>query len=1114
MGFFDNLVKSIFGSKSDREYKQMQPIVAEINAEYEKLKGISNDELRNKTVEFRQRIAAHLATIDGEIAGVKQQADTEEDLHAKEQLYKKIDGLRKDRDKQIEEILKELLPEAFAVVKEAAFRFTNNDYLEATATELDRELAVKFPNITIEGDKVRYANRWQAAGNEVKWDMVHYDVQLIGGIVLHQGKIAEMSTGEGKTLVATLPAYTNALAGEGVHIVTVNDYLARRDSEWNGPLFQFLGLRVDCIDKYQPNSEARRKAYMADITYGTNNEFGFDYLRDNMVSSPNEMVQRKHHFAMVDEVDSVLIDDARTPLIISGQVEGSEDEVQFQELKPRIYKVYEAQRRVTNQFLTDAKRLIKEGKTGEKEGEGGLALFRAYRGLPKNSALIKYLSEPGIKQIMQATENYYLGEQQKNMPIVDKELYFHIDEKNNSVELTEKGIELITGSGEDPNFFVIPDMGTAIAEIESQGLTTEEKVARKDALVRDYSEKSERIHSVQQLLKAYTLFEKDVEYVVMDGKVKIVDENTGRILEGRRYSDGLHQAIEAKENVKVEAASQTLATITLQNYFRMFHKLCGMTGTAETEAQELWDIYKLEVSSIPTNKPVIRDDRDDLVYKTRKEKFNAIIEEVVKLTQAGRPVLVGTTSVEVSELLSRMLTIRKIKHNVLNAKQHQREAEIVAEAGNAGTVTIATNMAGRGTDIKIKDDVKKAGGLAIIGSERHDSRRVDRQLRGRAGRQGDPGSSQFFVSMEDELMRLFGSDRIVKVMDKMGYEEGEVIQHSMISKSIERAQKKVEENNFGIRKRLLEYDDVMNRQREVIYAKRKHALFGDQLSLDINNSFFDLCEELISNGQATKDYDNFKLEVIRYFSLDTAITQDELAGGNLADLTEKLFAEVKTAYEHKTTATVNSVMPVLQSIREARGETVKFVAVPYSDGKKQMTIFVDLEKALQSQGKDLNAYFEKAITLSLIDEAWKHHLRAVDDLKQEVQLATFEQKDPIVIYKKEAFNLFSGMIAEVNREIAYFLFKGQVPQADPEQVRNAEAERQKAFAQKIQVGRGEIENPQVNQANDGGQPLPPQQEPERKLEPIRVGEKIGRNDPCPCGSGKKFKNCHGKDAEA
>jgi len=1107
MGFFDNLVKSIFGNKSDRDYKEMQPIVAKINAEYEKLKSLSHDQLRAKTAEFKSRIAAHLADVDNEVATLKTQAEAESDLVEKDNLYKRVDELRKDRDKKIEEVLNDILPEAFAVVKETAFRFTNNEVLEATATDFDREMAVRFGNVNIEGDKVRYPNHWMAAGVPVKWEMVHYDVQLIGGMVLHQGKIAEMATGEGKTLVATLPAYLNALAGEGVHIVTVNDYLARRDSEWNGPIFQFLGLIVDCIDKYPPHTEERRRAYNADVTYGTNNEFGFDYLRDNMVSNPAEMVQRKHHYAMVDEVDSVLIDDARTPLIISGQVD-SGDEKQFYELKPRIQRLVDAQKKKCNEYLTDAKRLIKDGKTGEKEGEGGYALYASFRGMPKNSALIKYLSEPGIRQIMQSVENFHLGEQQKNMTLVDKNLYYSIDEKNNSVELTDRGIELITGAGEDPNFFVIPDMGSVIAELENQNLTAEEKLLRKEALVQEYSEKSERIHSVNQLLKAYSLFEKDIDYVVMDGKVKIVDENTGRILEGRRYSDGLHQAIEARENVKVEAASQTLATVTLQNYFRMFHKLCGMTGTAETEAQELWDIYKLEVSTIPTNRPITRDDREDLIYKTKREKFNAIIDEIVKLTEAGRPVLVGTTNVEVSELLSRMLNIRKIKHNVLNAKQHQREAEIVAEAGNAGTVTIATNMAGRGTDIKIKDDVKKAGGLAIIGSERHDSRRVDRQLRGRAGRQGDPGSSQFFVSLEDELMRLFGSERIVKVMDKMGYEEGEVIQHSMMTKSIERAQKKVEENNFGIRKRLLDYDDVMNRQREVIYGRRRHALFGERLQVDINNSFYDLCEELIASAQQTKDFEGFQLEVIRYFSLDTTITQEELLKNNLQTLTEKLYGEAKAHYARKVENTVNTVMPVLQNISDTRGDTVKMVAIPLSDGKKGVNILVDLAETIQNQGKTIVSQFEKSITLALIDEAWKHHLRAMDDLKQEVQLASYEQKDPLVIYKKEAFNLFTGMIGQVNRDIASFLFKAQLPQGDggsPEQVRNAENEKQKAFAKKIQEGRGSVDEP----SQHGEQPQAPPQAPQRH-EPVRVGPKVGRNDACPCGSGKKFKNCHGK----
>ena len=1109
MGFFDNLVKSIFGNKSDRDYKEMQPVVQQINVEYEKLKSLSHDQLRAKTAEFKARIAEHLNDIDAEINGLKAQAEAEEDLAEKDNRYKKADDLRKDRDKKIEEVLNEILPEAFAVVKETAFRFTNNEFIESTATDLDRELAVRFGNITIEGDKVRHANSWMAAGVPVKWEMVHYDVQLIGGMVLHQGKIAEMATGEGKTLVATLPAYLNALAGEGVHIVTVNDYLARRDSEWNGPIFQFLGLIVDCIDKYPPHTEERRRAYNADVTYGTNNEFGFDYLRDNMVSNPAEMVQREHHFAMVDEVDSVLIDDARTPLIISGQVD-SGDEKQFYELKPRIQRLVDAQKKKCNECLTDAKRLIKDGKTGEKEGEGGYALYASYRGMPKNSALIKYLSEPGIRQIMQSVENFHLGEQQKNMTLVDKNLYYSIDEKNNSVELTDRGIELITGSGEDPNFFVIPDMGSVIAELEQQPISAEEKLQRKEALVQEYSEKSERIHSVNQLLKAYSLFEKDIDYVVMDGKVKIVDENTGRILEGRRYSDGLHQAIEARENVKVEAASQTLATVTLQNYFRMFHKLCGMTGTAETEAQELWDIYKLEVSTIPTNRPITRDDREDLIYKTKREKFNAIIDEIVKLTEAGRPVLVGTTNVEVSELLSRFLTMRKIKHNVLNAKQHQREAEIVAEAGNAGTVTIATNMAGRGTDIKIKDDVKKAGGLAIIGSERHDSRRVDRQLRGRAGRQGDPGSSQFFVSLEDELMRLFGSERIVKVMDKMGYEEGEVIQHSMMTKSIERAQKKVEENNFGIRKRLLDYDDVMNRQREVIYGRRRHALFGERLQVDINNSFYDLCEELIADAQKSKDFDGFQLEVIRYFSLDTTITQEELFKNNLQTLTEKLYSEAKELYARKVENTVKTVMPVLQNISDTRGDTVKMVAIPLSDGKKGVNILVDLAETLQNQGKTIVSQFEKSITLALIDEAWKHHLRAMDDLKQEVQLASYEQKDPLVIYKKEAFNLFTTMIGQVNRDIASFLFKAQLPQGDgssSEQVRNAENEKQKAFAKKIQEGRGSLEEPTLPQ---GEEQQVPQHAPVQRQEPVRVGPKVGRNDVCPCGSGKKFKNCHGK----
>ena len=1103
--FIEKLFGSIFGNKNDRERKALQPLVDEINSEYEKLKSLSNDELRHKTVEFKTRIKEYLTDIDKEIADLVESANTQEDLHEKENVFKQVDEQKKQRDKLIEEVLQEILAQAFAVVKETAFRFTNNPTLEATATNLDKDLSVTNKSITISGDKVTYRNEWLAAGVPVKWNMVHYDVQLIGGIVLHQGKIAEMATGEGKTLVATLPAYLNALAGEGVHIVTVNDYLSRRDSEWNGPIFNFLGLRVDCIDKFEPHSDARIHAYNADITYGTNNEFGFDYLRDNMVRNPDELVQRKHHFAMVDEVDSVLVDDARTPLIISGQIDSS-DEKEFYELKPRINKLVETQRKVCNSFLTDAKRLIKEGKTGNKEGEGGMALFRAQRGYPKNSALIKFLSEPGIMQIMRETENYFIGEQQKNMPLVDKELYFTIDEKNNSVDLTDKGIELITGAGEDAQFFVIPEVGSVIADLEKSSLSAEEKLQRKDVLMQEFAIKSERIHSVSQLLKAYTLFDKDVDYVVMDGKVKIVDENTGRILDGRRYSDGLHQAIEAKENVKVEAASQTMATITLQNYFRMYHKLCGMTGTAETEAQELWDIYKLEVSTIPTNRPITRDDKEDLVYKTRKEKFNAIIDDITKLTAEGRPVLVGTTNVEVSELLSRMLNLRKIKHNVLNAKQHQREAEIVAEAGYSGSVTIATNMAGRGTDIKLDDKSKASGGLAIIGSERHDSRRVDRQLRGRAGRQGDPGSSQFYVSLEDELMRLFGSERISKVMDRFGYEEGEVIQHSMITKSIERAQKKVEENNFGIRKRLLEYDDVMNKQRQVVYGKRKHALFGERLALDIQNSFYDLADEIVAQYVEAKDFTNFKLEVIRYFSVDTAITEDQFGAGKIEALTEQLFHEVMEAYGRKKDFILSNALPVLRGLYAERGDQISNVAIPFTDAKRGINVYVPLEEVVKNDGKDLMTFFEKNVALSLIDDAWKDHLRLMDDLKQEVQTAGYEQKDPLVIYKIESFNLFKSLISHINKEIASFLFKGMIPVSEPEQVKAAE--QQQTSFKGLRESRNDIAG---TPSQNVGQGQPQQAEPVKKPEPIRVGEKIGRNDPCPCGSGKKYKNCHGKE---
>jgi preprotein translocase subunit SecA len=1100
--FIEKLFGSIFGNKNEKERKALQPLVDEINAVYEQLKSLSNDELRAKTPAFKERINTYLIDIDKEIATLTESANGTEDLHDKETIFKQVDDWRKKRDQTLEEILLEILPEAYAVVKETAYRFSNHETLEVIASDLDKTLAVKNAAIKINGDKAIYHNEWLAAGIPVKWNMIHYDVQLIGGIVLHQGKISEMATGEGKTLVATLPAYLNALAGLGVHIVTVNDYLARRDSEWNGLIFNFLGMRVDCIDKYQPHSAERIHAYMADITYGTNNEFGFDYLRDNMVRTPEELVQRKHHYAMVDEVDSVLIDDARTPLIISGQIDSS-DEKEFYELKPRINKLFEAQKRACNNFLTDAKRLIKDGKTGYKENEGGMALYRAFRGYPKNSALIKFLSESGMQQIMRDTENHFISEQQKNMPEVDRELFFTIDEKNNQVDLTDKGIELITGAGEDAHFFVIPDVGGVIAELEKVDISADDKLARKDQLMQDFAIKSERIHSVQQLLKAYTLFDKDIDYVVMDGKVKIVDENTGRILDGRRYSDGLHQAIEAKENVKVEAASQTMATITLQNYFRMYHKLAGMTGTAETEAQELWDIYKLEVSSIPTNRDIVRDDREDLVYKTKREKYNAIIDEIVKLTSDGRPVLVGTTNVEVSELISRMLNLRKIKHNVLNAKQHQREAEVVAEAGYSGAVTIATNMAGRGTDIKLDPVSKSSGGLAIIGSERHDSRRVDRQLRGRAGRQGDPGSTQFYVSLEDELMRLFGSERISKVMDRFGYEEGEVIQHSMITKSIERAQKKVEENNFGTRKRLLEYDDVMNKQREVVYSKRKHALFGDRLALDIQNSFYDLADELVATHLDTKDHEAFKLDVIRYFTFDTAITENDFAGGKLEALADRLFGELMHVYRLKSDFIRDNALPVLTTIYQERGDVVKTVAVPFADAQHGINVLIPLEETVQSGGKGLMTHIEKNISLAVIDDAWKDHLRRMDDLKQEVQMAGYEQKDPLVIYKIESFNLFKTLISSINKEIAAFLFKGMIPVTEPAQVKAAVQE-QTSFK-----GMKESRDDMMPDSASGGNQ---QQvaEPVRKSEPIRVGDKIGRNDPCPCGSGKKFKQCHGK----
>ncbi len=1105
------LSKIFGGSKSDKDVKKIQPLVTDINRFYQQYQSLSNDQLRNKTFEFRAKIQAHLSDIDKQIADKKAEADSEnaEDIQAREGIYNDVDKLVKKRDEQIEEVLREILPEAFAVVKETAHRFKDNLEIIATATDLDRELAATKAHIRIEGDKSIFNNTWDAAGIKVTWNMVHYDVQLIGGIVLHEGKISEMATGEGKTLVSTLPAYLNALAGEGVHIVTVNDYLARRDQEWNGPLFEWLGLTTDCIDKHEPNSAERRNAYMADITYGTNNEFGFDYLRDNMVHHPEEMVQRKHHFAMVDEVDSVLIDDARTPLIISGPIPKG-DEQQFHILKPRIEKLLEAQRKITNQSLTEAKKLIAEGKIDKDTG--GLHLYRAYRGLPKNSALIKFMSEEGNKQIMQKAENYYIGEQQRNMPKVDAELYFAIDEKNNSVDLTEKGIALITGAGEDTNFFILPDIGSEIAEIEKTSQTPEEKLQKKDALVQDYAIKADRIHSVQQLLKAYTLFDKDIEYVVMEGKVKIVDEQTGRILDGRRYSDGLHQAIEAKENVQVEAATQTFATVTLQNYFRMFHKLCGMTGTAETEAGEFWTIYKLDVVSIPTNLPVTRKDQQDLVYKTKREKYKAAIDEIEALRAIGRPVLVGTTSVEVSELLSRMLQQKKIPHNVLNAKQHAREAQIVQEAGLAGAITIATNMAGRGTDIKLGPGVKEAGGLAIVGTERHESRRVDRQLRGRAGRQGDPGSSQFFVSLEDDLMRLFGSERIASLMDKMGHKDGEVLQHSMISKSIERAQRKVEENNFGMRKNLLEYDDVMNAQRDVIYKRRRHALFGDRLAIDLDNAIFEVAVGLSEEYVQNKNLEAFKLEVIRHLIIEPDMTVEELAKADANTIGNILYHQVKDFYGRKMNALREAIYPNLQQIYNENGDKIENIVIPFTDGIRGMQLYVDLKDAIEQNALPVVQTLEKNITLAMIDDAWKNHLRAMDDLRTSVRMASYEQKDPLLIYKFEAFKLFKAMMLETNRNIISFLLRSGIPinDAPPQVARRPEppTDMSKMRINKAQVdarGQDYAANEEDYYTEPGEAPAPPV-----KRAPVVSGPKIGRNDLCPCGSGKKYKACHGK----
>ncbi len=1093
-------ISKLFGaSKSVKDVKKIQPIVEKTLQHFATYQSLTNDQLRNKTNEFRQRIKNHLQSIETEITDANKRAEELpfNDLMGKDAIYQQVDKLKKERDKQIEVVLNEILPEAFAVVKETAKRFKENTEIISSATQLDRDLSIKKEYITISGDQSIFKNTWSAAGGLVTWNMVHYDVQLIGGAVLHSGKISEMATGEGKTLVSTLPSYLNALAGEGVHIVTVNDYLARRDQEWNGPIFEWLGITVDCIDKHQPNSDERRKAYLADITYGTNNEFGFDYLRDNMVHTAEEMVQRKHHFAMVDEVDSVLIDDARTPLIISGPVAKGEDQ-SFHIHKPRVLQLVQEQEKIVRNCLNEAKKRFAEGEDDPKSG--GLFLFRAHRGLPKYGPVIKFLSESGTKVKMLKAENYYLQDQQRHMQIVDDELLFHIDEKNNSIDLTDKGLNMITRTGEDTEFFVLPDIGVKLADIEKSSISVEDKLRQKELLLNDYSQKADRIHTVQQLLKAYTLFDKDVEYVVMDGAIKIVDEQTGRILDGRRYSDGLHQAIEAKENVKIEAATQTYATVTLQNYFRMYHKLAGMTGTAETEAKELWDIYKLDVVTVPTNIPMIRKDHQDLVYKTKREKYKALIDEIEALSKAGRPILVGTTSVEVSELLGKMLSVKKIPHNVLNAKQHAREAQIVAEAGLAGAVTIATNMAGRGTDIKLGPGVKDAGGLAIVGTERHESRRVDRQLRGRAGRQGDPGSSQFYVSLEDDLMRMFGSERIAGLMDKMGYKEGEVIQHSMISNSIQRAQKKVEENNFGIRKRLLDYDDVMNAQRNGVYGKRQHALFGDRLALDIDTSFSVVAENVVAGFKEQEDYEGFKLACIVNFGIDTKIEKEEFLKADINSLTDKVYDEATGNYQHKKAELSKQAIPVFKNIRLTQGRHIENVVVPFTDGTKGFNVLTNLDKTLKSDGAELSSSLEKTISLSVIDDAWKEHLRAMDDLKQSVQTAYLEQKDPLVIYKVEAYQLFRNMTGDVNKDIVSFLSHATLP------IQQEDSKLKEGHQQKTDYSKMRANKEQVDQAGEDYAA-----NEKDKLVPVTVGPKIGRNDPCPCGSGKKYKHCHGKD---
>ena len=1098
MDILSKVIKTFFGTKSDKDRKEIQPYVDRILALYPQIDALSNDELRARSAALRRDIAEEIRPDEEritELKGILEQPETS--LEDKERHSREIDKLTKDIDDKIEKKLDEILPEAFAIMKSTARRFAENPTIEVTATQFDRDLAATKDFVTIEGDKAVYSNSWVAGGNTVTWDMVHYDVQLFGGVVLHKGRIAEMATGEGKTLVATLPVFLNALAGKGVHVVTVNDYLARRDSEWMGPMYEFHGLSVDCIDNHQPNSAARRKAYLADITFGTNNEFGFDYLRDNMAIQPQDLVQRKHHFAIVDEVDSVLIDDARTPLIISGPVPKGDDQL-FDQYRGFIEQLYNVQRNFVNDLLGRARKLIGEGKNDE----GGVLLYRAHKGLPKYKPLIKFLSEPGNKALMQKVENTYMQDNNRRMPEITDELFFVIDEKLNSVELTDKGHEFLARNVGEEGFFVLPDIGAAVAEIEKSDLSAEEKTAKKDELINEYAVKSERVHTINQLLKAYSMFEKDVEYVVIDNKVKIVDEQTGRIMEGRRYSDGLHQAIEAKERVKVEAATQTFATITLQNYFRMYHKLAGMTGTAETEASEFWSIYKLDVVVIPTNRPVIREDRDDKIYKTKREKYNAVVEEIVSLVAEGRPVLVGTTSVEVSELLSRVLKLRGIKHNVLNAKHHQQEAQVVAEAGRAGQVTIATNMAGRGTDIKLTPEVKEAGGLAIVGTERREARRVDRQLRGRAGRQGDPGSSQFFVSLEDDLMRLFGSERIASMMDRMGLKDGEEIQAGMMTKAIERAQKKVEENNFGIRKRLLEYDDVMNSQRTVIYSRRRNALAGERIDIDRNNIVLDFAETFVENfGEA--GFEDFSFELIRQVAVQPSFDEQTFANAKKEELVELIAADINDAYERRAQSVAATAMPVLRQVYEKQGDQVENIYIPITNGKLVYNVPVNLRKAIESDGAEIYKMFTKIVMLTTIDDNWRDHLRQMDDLRQSVQNASYEQKDPLLIYKLESYNLFSAMLEKSNRDELSILNKGYIPMREQteQSVRQPSRPQQQQNRPKVDMSKLQASRMQAAAAAGQGDKGAPS--------PVHVEKKVGRNEPCPCGSGKKYKNCHG-----